>query len=82
MKVCYFGTYERAYPRNAQVIACLRRAGVDVVEEHVPVWDDLREGWSAGPGRLLRLVVAEGKLLAGSAQGADALVVGYPGTST
>lgn len=79
MKVCYFGTYERAYPRNAQVIACLRRAGVDVVEEHVAVWDDLREGWSAGPGRLLRLVAAEGKLLAGSAQGADALVVGYPG---
>ena len=32
MKVCYFGTYERSYPRNAQVIACLRRAGVVVVE--------------------------------------------------
>ncbi|HEX6664347.1 MAG TPA: glycosyltransferase [Gaiellaceae bacterium] len=79
MKVCYFGTYERAYPRNAQVIACLQGAGVDVVEEHVPVWDDLREGWSAGLGRLLTLFAAEGKLLTRSAQGADALVVGYPG---
>ena len=25
----YFGTYDRAYPRNAQVISALRRAGVD-----------------------------------------------------
>ena len=29
MRVLYFGTYERGYPRNAQVISCLRRAGVD-----------------------------------------------------
>ena len=30
MRVLYFGTYEQDYPRNAQVISCLRRAGVDV----------------------------------------------------
>ena len=30
MRVLYFGTYERDYPRNAQVISCLRRAGVEV----------------------------------------------------
>ena len=34
MRVLYFGTYERDYPRNAQVISCLRGAGVDVVERH------------------------------------------------
>lgn len=79
MRVCYFGTYERAYPRNAQVIACLRRAGAEVVEEHVAVWDDVREGWAAGPARLVRLVAAEAKLLTRRARGADAVIVGYPG---
>jgi len=79
LRVCYFGSYQRAYPRNAQVIACLRRVGVEVVEEHVPVWDDLREGWSAGPARLLRLAVAEARLLTRRPRGFDAFIVGYPG---
>ncbi len=79
MKVVYFGTYERAYPRNAQVISCLRAAGVEVEEDHVAVWDDLREGWSAGPGRALRLAAAEARLFTHRPRGFDALVVGYPG---
>jgi glycosyltransferase involved in cell wall biosynthesis len=79
LRICYFGTYERAYPRNAQVISCLRAAGVEVEEEHVAVWDDLREGWSAGPGRALRLAAAEAQLLARRPRGFDAFVVGYPG---
>jgi glycosyltransferase involved in cell wall biosynthesis len=79
LRVLYFGTYERAYPRNAQVISCLRRAGVEVDEEHVAVWDDLREGWSAGPGRAVRLLAAEAQLLARRPRGYDALIVGYPG---
>ena len=78
LKVAYFGTYERAYPRNAQVISCLRGAGVEVEEEHVAVWDDLREGWSAGPGRAARLALAEAQLLTRRPRG-DALIVGYPG---
>jgi len=79
LKVCYFGTYERAYPRNAQVISCLRGAGVEVHEEHVSVWDDLREGWTAGPGRALCLAAAEARLLARRPRGFDVLIVGYPG---
>jgi glycosyltransferase involved in cell wall biosynthesis len=79
LRVCYFGTYERAYPRNAQVISCLRKAGVEVIEEHVSVWDDLRDGWAAGPGRAARLLAAEIRLGARRVHGADALVVGYPG---
>ena len=79
MNVCYFGTYERAYPRNAQVISSLRGAGVSVHEEHVAVWDDLREGWSAGAGRALRLAAAEAKLFTRRPRGFDAFVVGYPG---
>jgi glycosyltransferase involved in cell wall biosynthesis len=79
LRVCYFGTYERAYPRNAQVISCLRAAGVDVEEEHVAVWDGLREGWSAGPGRALRLLAAEARLLVRRPRDYDAFIVGYPG---
>jgi glycosyltransferase involved in cell wall biosynthesis len=79
LRVCYFGTYERAYPRNAQVISCLRSAGVDVAEEHVAVWDDLREGWSAGSGRASRLAAAEARLSTRRPHGFDAFVVGYPG---
>jgi len=79
LRLCYFGTYERAYPRNAQVISCLRGAGVEVEEEHVSVWDDVREGWTAGPGRAVRLAVAEARLLTRRPRGFDAFLVGYPG---
>src|SRR5438445_12109276 len=79
MKISYFGTYERAYPRNAQVISALRRAGVEVEEVHESVWDDLREGWTAGPGRALRLAAAEARLLTRRPERVDAVVVGYPG---
>jgi glycosyltransferase involved in cell wall biosynthesis len=61
------------------VISCLRAAGVEVVEQHVAVWDDLREGWSAGPGRALKLAAAEARLFAKRPHGFDAFVVGYPG---
>jgi glycosyltransferase involved in cell wall biosynthesis len=61
------------------VISCLRSVGVEVKEEHVPVWDDLREGWRAGPGRGLRLAVAEARLFTRRPRGFDSFVVGYPG---
>jgi glycosyltransferase involved in cell wall biosynthesis len=61
------------------VISCLRSAGVEVEEEHVAVWDDLREGWSAGTGHALRLAAAEAQLLMRRPRGFDAFVVGYPG---
>jgi glycosyltransferase involved in cell wall biosynthesis len=78
LRVVYFGTYERAYPRNAQVISCLRGAGVEVVEEHVPVWEGRRDAWASGAGTALRLAAAEARLLRRHATG-DAVVVGYPG---
>jgi glycosyltransferase involved in cell wall biosynthesis len=79
MRVLYFGTYERDYPRNAQVISCLRRAGVDVAEHHVPVWDGRRDSWRAGAGAALRLAAAELQLLQRPPDGYDAVIVGYPG---
>jgi len=79
MRVLYFGTYERDYPRNAQVISCLRRAGVNVDERHVQVWDRRRDNWSAGIGAVARLASAELRLLKPPRAEFDALLVGYPG---
>jgi glycosyltransferase involved in cell wall biosynthesis len=79
VRVVYFGTYERRYPRNAQVISCLRRAGVEVLERHEPVWERREQKWSAGAGLLPRLALAEARLLAKGIAKADAVVVGYPG---
>jgi len=79
VRVLAFGTYQRHYPRNAQVRACLRSAGVDVVERHAAVWDDRRDAWSAGPATLSRLLAAELRLRTRDDGGADALLIGYPG---
>lgn len=79
MRVLYFGTYERDYPRNAQVISCLRGAGVDVVERHVPVWEGREHKFSAGLGSALHLARAERSLFRRLDGDFDALVVGYPG---
>lgn len=78
MHVLYFGTYDRTYPRNAQVISCLRGAGVDVTERHRPVWEQ-RHNWSVGLRQVARLLDAERILRKGSGGAVDALIVGYPG---
>jgi len=76
----YFGTYERDYPRNAQVISSLRRAGVEVRERHEAVWDGRRDSWRAGPRDAARLALAEAKLLRRwPRERFDAVIVGYPG---
>jgi glycosyltransferase involved in cell wall biosynthesis len=79
MRVLYFGTYQRDYPRNAQVISCLRRAGVEVEEHHVGVWEGSRDNWHAGPTALARLLLAELRLLRRPRRDFDVLLVGYPG---
>jgi glycosyltransferase involved in cell wall biosynthesis len=80
VQALYFGTYDRDYPRNAQVISALRTAGVDVVEQHRPVWDQ-RHNWKVGPRQILHLAKAEWSLHRGAAGrgAADILIVGYPG---
>ena len=79
MRVLYFGTYERDYPRNASVISALRRAGVDVTEWHVSVWDDQRHKFAIGPGSAARLARAELRLLRRPKVAFDVVIVGYPG---
>src|SRR5262249_18247402 len=79
VRILYFGTYERDYPRNAQVIAALRNAGVEVNERHVSVWERSTHNWRAGAGAAARLVLAEAELLRRPDGKFDALIVGYPG---
>ena len=80
LRVLYFGTYERAYPRNAQVISCLRKAGVEVEERHAPVWDGHEHKWAAGPVSAFRLARAQARLLLRRPDTEfDVVIVGYPG---
>jgi glycosyltransferase involved in cell wall biosynthesis len=79
VRVLYFGTYERSYPRNAQVISCLRRAGIEVVERHESVWEGREHKFAAGLGSALRLGTAELRLRRRIDLQFDALLVGYPG---
>ncbi|PIN86262.1 hypothetical protein COV19_05630 [Candidatus Woesearchaeota archaeon CG10_big_fil_rev_8_21_14_0_10_44_13] len=43
MRICYFGTYEKDYPRNRVLIEGLKKAGVEVIECHVPLWEKKRD---------------------------------------
>lgn len=61
------------------MISCLRGAGVDVVEQHVSVWEGRRDNWRAGAHAVARLAAAEARLLVRGAPDADAILVGYPG---
>jgi glycosyltransferase involved in cell wall biosynthesis len=79
MRVLYFGTYEREYPRNAQVISALRRVGVEVAERHMPVWEEQAHKWRVGIAAAGRLAVAEARLLRRPRGAFDVVVVGYPG---
>jgi glycosyltransferase involved in cell wall biosynthesis len=77
VKVLSFGTYDRASPRNTQVLSCLRGAGITVVERHRTVWG--RHNWSPGPRTLARLARAELALSRNRPDDCDVVLVGYPG---
>lgn len=79
MRVLYFGTYERDYPRNAQVISCLRGAGVEVLERNVSIWAGREHKWRAGPFAAVRVALAEAALTRPIRERFDAVIVGYPG---
>jgi glycosyltransferase involved in cell wall biosynthesis len=61
------------------VISCLRGAGVEVAEVHVPVWEDRRHKFDVGPTSALRLLLAQTELGRLPKSDADAVIVGYPG---
>ena len=79
MRVAYFGTWERGYPRNDQVISALESAGVEVDLVHEEMWAGTHK-FGLTPAVLPRLARAELKLArADVAVDADAVLVGYPG---
>jgi glycosyltransferase involved in cell wall biosynthesis len=61
------------------VISALRRAGVEVEERHVPVWEGREHKFAAGAGAAVRLAAAEAQLLRRPRGRWDAVIVGYPG---
>jgi glycosyltransferase involved in cell wall biosynthesis len=79
LRVLYFGTYERNYPRNAQVISALRSAGVEVVEHHEPVFEARRHNWAVRWSVGFRLFLAELRLRFSNHGAFDVVLVGYPG---
>ncbi len=72
MRVLYFGTYDRAHPRNVNAIAALRLAGAEIEERQVPI----RGGGLAGA---FNVFAAEWRLLAPRPRDFDIVIVGYPG---
>ena len=61
------------------MISCLRRAGVEVRERHVRVWEGHEHKYGAGAADALRLTRGELRLLRKPQGEFDAVVVGYPG---
>jgi Glycosyl transferases group 1 len=72
VRALYFGTYDREHPRNANAIAAMRTAGVEVVERQVPI----RHGGLRGA---LSVLGAETRLSAPTRRDFDVVIVGYPG---
>lgn len=72
MRALYFGTYDRAHPRNVNAIAAMSAAGIEVAERHAPV----RRGGLLGA---LGVLAAETKLSLPGRRAFDVVIVGYPG---
>lgn len=87
MKVCYWGTYDRDYPRNRTVIDGLRRSGVEVVELNEPLWKGSKDklarasSWGKSPIFLLRWLAAYVRLAFRllREKDVDIIFVGYTG---
>ena len=79
MRVAYFGTWERGYPRNEQVISALRGAGAEVELVHRDVWTREHK-FAGGLAAAPRLLAAEASLaLRRLPPRVDVVLVGYPG---
>jgi glycosyltransferase involved in cell wall biosynthesis len=72
VRALYFGTYDRAHPRNLNAIAAMTAAGVEVTERQVPI----RGGGLLGA---LSVLGAEANLSLPRSRTFDVVIVGYPG---
>jgi len=78
LRIGYFGTWERGYPRNEQVISALSSADATVTAIHAELWSGEHK-FAVGPRILPRLVRAELSLAKRKTVDQDILLVGYPG---
>jgi len=86
MRICYFGTYEEDYPRNALLIAGLRESGAIVYECHESIWRGKRDKSKAYRGLtafilVFRVLIAYFRLTIRYFQlpNHDLVIVGYVG---
>jgi len=88
LRVCYFGTYLRDYPRNKIIIDGLRRQNVEVIECHVDLWKGIEPRWNeikSNTGKMkivckmiiayLRLFLMHQEIMGDY----DVMIVGYTG---
>lgn len=43
VSICFFGTYERSFPRTRTLIQACKLKGFEVMECHTPFWEKIRE---------------------------------------
>jgi hypothetical protein len=72
VRALYFGTYDRAHPRNVNAIAALRATGVEIVERQASIR-------GRGARGTLSVLGAETRLLTPRRRDFDVVIVGYPG---
>ncbi len=88
LRICYFGTYLRNYPRNKIIIDGLRRNGVEVIECHVDLWKGIEPRWNeikSNKGKIkiiFRIILAYLRLFFMHQEiirDYDVMIVGYTG---
>ncbi len=65
MRICYFGTYERDYPRNSIFIEGLKQNGVEVFECHAPLWEKTQtkgKDFGSSPAFVLSFILSQIRL--------------------
>ncbi len=87
MRVCFFGTYERNYPRNQTLLKTMQAAQIEVIECHAPLWDseEHKTGEFKSIWKMIRRIV---KILITNLQlmwrylfiqNHDLVLIGFPG---
>ena len=85
MKVCYFGTYEKNYPRNYNVIKGLKKNNVETLELHEPVFEKIENKINTATSIKIKIffnfLKAYAKLVKRRKEAAssDIIIVGYIG---
>jgi glycosyltransferase involved in cell wall biosynthesis len=88
MHICYFGTYDKSYPRNRIIIEGLKKNGIEVDECHVPLWHNTNDKVNISTGKwfsirfLFRTLKAYSELIIRHGfklRKYDAVILGYSG---